>query len=262
MDGVAQADPLSFRDICIAGCLPELGKIDLDVDVRLREAGVLKEGFHIVPKLRLGRFLLKLAGAVQNGNLLERSVMLHGYDLLRQFKECAVLAVLPVRMHARDHILDGSLHLEIDQVLTVNDLYSVVSAPVSVKHGRVHIPLVLPAVGIQHGAVHTAETAAHRCRACDCKGGLGIDVRPEGKGAVRSRMAFQCCHRRLTAHRRERRNRDEVLLILDVPGRDLQHTGQRGRDLVDPKRLIDRPLGGLCQNDVPLHQVFCMKPGS
>ena len=261
MDSITQAHPFRFCDICIAGCLPELHKIDLDIDVRLRQAGVLQVGLYVVPQLCLRRFFLKLRCTVQHGYLLKRTVMLNRDHLFRQFKERAVFRMFPVRMHSCDHIFNGPLHLEIDQVLAVDDLYAVVSAPVSVEHGRVHIPLVLPAVGIQHGAVHTAETSSHRCRACDREGRRAVNVRPEGKGTVRSRMAFQCRHCCLRTNRRKGGNRDEVLLILDVPGSDLQHAGQRGRDLIDSKRLIGRPLGRLCQNDVPLHQVFRMKPG-
>ena len=184
--------------------------------------------------------------------------MLNGNHLFRQFHERSVLAVLPVRMDAGDHILNGSFHLEVNQVLAVHDFNSVVCASVTVQEGCVHIPLVLPAVGVQHGTVHAAKAAAHCRRAGDREDSRAIDVRPEFKRAIRSHVAFERSHRRLGALRRERRNRDEVLLILDVPCLYLQKTSQRSCDLIDPKGLCSRPLRRLCKDDVALHHVLRM----
>ena len=91
MDGIAKVHPLSFRDVRIAGCLPELEKINLNVDVRLGEAGIFEVLPYIVPQLRLRWSFLKLTGAVQDGDFLVGTVMFHCHDLLRQFKERAVL---------------------------------------------------------------------------------------------------------------------------------------------------------------------------
>ena len=91
MDGITQADSLCFRNVPVSGCLPQLEEIDLDVDVRLGEGGVLEIPPYVIPQLCFGRFLLKLAGAVQDRDLLIRPVMLYRHDLLRQLHECAVL---------------------------------------------------------------------------------------------------------------------------------------------------------------------------
>ena len=166
--------------------------------------------------------------------------------------------MFPVWMHACDHILDGPLHLEIDQVLSVHDLDPVIGASVPVEHGRVHVPLILPAVGVQHGTVHTAETPAHSRRAGDREGSGGIDVRPEVERTIRGRVAFDRRHCRLGALGGKRAHRDEVLLILDVPGLDFQEPCQRSRDLVNAERLCRSAFTRFRQDDIPFHHILRM----
>ena len=128
MNGIAKAHSLCFGNICISGRLPELEEINLDVDVRLGEAGVLKIAFHIVTKLCFSWFLLKLRCAVKHGDFLIRTCMLHSHNLLRQLKECTVLRVLPIGMHPCDHVFNASLHRKVDEVLTVDDFHTVVAS--------------------------------------------------------------------------------------------------------------------------------------
>ena len=48
MDCIAQAYSLRFRDVRITGELPELSKIDLNVDVRLSQTGILQIALDVV----------------------------------------------------------------------------------------------------------------------------------------------------------------------------------------------------------------------
>ena len=259
MDSIAQAHTLGLCHIRIPRRLPELGKINFDIEIRLGKGCILQIFVHIVAELLCRRTLLELAGAVQDGDLLIGAVMLYGHDLFREFKERAVLTVFPVGMHACDHILDTPLHLEVDQVLAIHDLHAVVGTPVTVEHCREHVPFVFAPIGIQETPIYPAEAAAYSRGAGNGKCRRGVNIRPELKRAVRCRMAFQRSHCRLGTDSRKWGYSDEVLLVLDMPRRDLQETGQRCRDLINAKRLVACPLCWLCEDDPILYDFLCVE---
>ena len=123
MDRITKAHPLGFCNIRIARCLPELHKIDLDVDVRLRQAGVLQVRFYVVSQLRFRRLFLKLAGTVQNRDLFKRPIisMVHTSPAVQ--RACRPL-VLPVRMYTCDHIFNGSFHLKMTGFCMQNVIFT------------------------------------------------------------------------------------------------------------------------------------------
>ena len=72
------------------------------------------------------------------------------HHLLRQFHDRLGFIIHPVRMHTRDGVLDGFLHLEVCQVLPVDDVDIVIRTSGFMKLDRVPIPLEFTAKNIQN----------------------------------------------------------------------------------------------------------------
>ena len=70
--------------------------------------------------------------------------------------------MLPVGMHPGDDIFDGTLHLEVNEVLPINDPHPVIRSPVGVEQSGVPIPFILSAIRIKEGPVHPAKAAPDR----------------------------------------------------------------------------------------------------
>ena len=73
MDGIAQAHLLRFHHILIVRGVPELDEVDIDINLRLGQAGVLqiilcKGAHHLIRGL-----ILKSTGAIQYRDLLVRN---------------------------------------------------------------------------------------------------------------------------------------------------------------------------------------------
>ena len=113
-------------------------------------------------------------------------------------------------MYTRDHALNVLLHLEVDEVFAVNDMNTVVCAPVMMELNRVSVPLVLSAKGVQYRAVDTAEAVPKRGRHREPKRGAGGDIRPDLKGALGCRVTFKSCQRTGAAGRGKGRDSNEV----------------------------------------------------
>lgn len=71
-------------------------------------------------------------------------------------------------------------------------------------------------------------------------------------------MTFQRSHCCLGTDSRKWGYRDEVLLVLDMPRRDLQETGQRCRDLINAERLVACPLCWFGKDDPILYDLLRM----
>ena len=96
-------------------------------------------------------------------------------------------------MYTRDDALNVLLHLEVDEVFAVNDMHTVVCAPVMMELDRVSVPLVLSAKGVQHRAVDTAEAVPKRGRHREPERSTGRDIRPDLKWALGCRVVSQPC---------------------------------------------------------------------
>ena len=116
------------------------------------------------------------------------------HHLLRQLHDRLGFIIHPVRMHTSDRVLDGFLHLEVCQVLPVDDVDIVIRTSGFMKLDRVAIPLKFTAEGIQHGSIHAAQTVTEGRWNAQRKGCSGFHIRPDIKRTVESRMAFQPLH--------------------------------------------------------------------
>ena len=73
MDRIAEGNALRFHDVLVSRCIPELDKINLDIDLRLGQVGGIDIVLGIFPECRFARLFLKIAGTVQHGDLLVRN---------------------------------------------------------------------------------------------------------------------------------------------------------------------------------------------
>ena len=97
-------------------------------------------------------------------------------------------------MHTSDRVLDGFLHLEVCQVLPVDDVDIVIRTSGFMKLDRVAIPLKFTAEGIQHGSIHATQTVTEGRWNAQRKSCTGVHIRPDIERAVRSSVAFQPLH--------------------------------------------------------------------
>ena len=67
-------------------------------------------------------------------------------------------------MHSCNGVFDGFLHLEIRQIFAVDDMDIVVCTSGLMELDHIAVPLELSSKGIQHRAIHTAQTITERCR--------------------------------------------------------------------------------------------------
>ena len=71
------------------------------------------------------------------------------HHLLRQFHDRLGFIIHPVRMYTCDRVLDGFFHLEIRQVLAVNDVDVMVGTSCLMELDHVPVPLKFTTKNIQ-----------------------------------------------------------------------------------------------------------------
>ena len=72
------------------------------------------------------------------------------HHLLRQLHDRLGFIIHPVRMHTSDRVLDGSFHLEIRQVLTVDNVDVMVGTSCLMELDCIPVPLEFTAKNIQN----------------------------------------------------------------------------------------------------------------
>lgn len=195
MDGIAEGNTLRFHNILVSWCIPELNKVDFDVNLRLGQVGRVDIVLGKFSQCVLRRFLLKVTGAVQHSDfLIWNKLLAHQHYLFRQFHDFLCFAVHPIRMHTCDGVLDGFFHLEVSQILAVGDVDIMIRTSGLMELDQISIPLEFSIEGIQHRSIHAAQTVTKRGWNPQRKGCTGIHIRPDIEWAVGSRMTFQSLH--------------------------------------------------------------------
>lgn len=200
MNRITERDLFCLYNILISGCIPKLNEVDFNVDLRLCQAGRINIVLCILSQSRFRWLFLKGTGAVQHRNLLIRHRFSADHDhFFWQFHNRLRFVVYPVRMHSRDGVLDGFFHLEIRQVLAIDDMDVMVGASRLMKLHGIPVPLKFTAKSIQHRPFHATQTVPKGCRYRHGKGCFGLHIRPDRERTVRRSMLFQAIHRTRTS---------------------------------------------------------------
>ena len=180
MDRITERDLFRLYNILISRCIPKLDEVDLNVDLRLCQTGRIDIVLCILPQSCFRRLFLKGTRTIQHRNLLIRHRFSADHDhFFWQLHDRLCFVVYPVRMHSCNSVFNGFLHLEIRQILAIDDMNVVVCTSGLMELDHIAVPLEFTAKRIQHRAIHTAQTITERCRNRHSKHCAGSHIRPD-----------------------------------------------------------------------------------